>query len=156
MREEEEISQIEITTLADIPAGTGLGSSGAFTVSVLKAIQVFNSEYSSNKAIAELACNIEIDRLQEPVGKQDQFASAIGGLTEYIFHKDDSVEFNRLPLSEDNMNKIEDSMVLFFTGYSRSASAILATQNDKTKVEDNDMISNLDQVKEMGKISKNL
>ncbi len=156
MREEKEISQIEITTLADIPAGTGLGSSGAFTVSVLKALQVYNSEYFSNKSIAELACNIEIDRLNEPVGKQDQYASAIGGLTEYKFNKDDSVDFERLPISEDNINKIEDSIVLFFTGYSRSASSILATQNNKTKEEDNDMLKNLDQVKEMGQISREL
>ena len=79
MREQKEELQIELTTLADIPAGTGLGSSGAFTVSAIKAIQMFNSEYATNQSIAELACKVEIDRLEEPVGKQDQYASAIGG-----------------------------------------------------------------------------
>ena len=84
MQEQKDPYQIEITTLADIPAGTGLGSSGAFTVSALKAIQTFYSVYSSNESIAELASHIEINRLQEPVGKQDQYASAIGGLCEYL------------------------------------------------------------------------
>ncbi len=148
--------QIEITTLADIPAGTGLGSSGAFTVSAIKALQVFNNQYNSNKSIAELACHVEIDRLQQPVGKQDQYASALGGLCEYIFHKDDSVEFNRLPISEDNINLIQDSMLMFFTGYSRSASSILSTQDNKTNEDSSSMISNLDFTKEMGYISKDL
>ena len=148
--------QIELTTLADIPSGTGLGSSGAFTVSALKAIQMFNSEYSTNQSIAELACKIEIERLREPVGKQDQYASAIGGLTEYIFHKDDSVEFNRLPITNENLNNIQDSILMFFTGYSRSASSILSTQDERTKADDNQMLYNLDSVKEMGEISKDL
>ncbi len=157
MQESKEPYQIELTTLADIPAGTGLGSSGAFTVSVLKAIQVFNNnEYSTNEKLAELACHIEIDRLNEPVGKQDQYASAIGGLCEYIFHKDDSVEFRRLPISEENISLIQDSILMFFTGYSRSASSILDIQKKQTLSNDEDMIKNLDAVKEMGLISRDL
>tara|TARA_Y100000589_G_scaffold31786_1_gene26585 strand:+ start:369 stop:1352 length:984 start_codon:yes stop_codon:yes gene_type:complete len=148
--------QIELTTLADIPSGTGLGSSGAFTVSVLKAIQMFNSEYSTNEFIAKLACQIEIERLNQPVGKQDQYASAIGGLTEFIFHKDDSVEFNRLPIDNESLNNIQDSILMFFTGYSRSASSILSNQDQKTKSDDNEMLYNLDSVKEMGEISRDL
>ena len=156
MREQNELSQIELTTLADIPAGTGLGSSGAFTVSAIKAIQMFNSEYSTNQSIAELACRIEIDRLEQPVGKQDQYASAIGGLCEFIFHKDDSVEFKRLPIPEEKLNDIQDSILMFFTGYSRSSSTILSDQNNKTKENDNQMIYNLDAVKEMGITSREL
>ena len=148
--------QIEITTLADIPAGTGLGSSGAFTVSALKALQIFNSQYNSNKSIAELACHIEIERLKEPVGKQDQYISDIGVLCELIFNKDDSVEINRLDISERNLNIIKDSILMFFTGYSRSASKVLKTQNEKTISLDQEMIKNLDSVKEMGKTSKRL
>lgn len=148
--------QIELTTLADVPAGTGLGSSGAFTVSVLKALELFYSKYSSNRSIAELACNIEIERLREPVGKQDQYASAIGGLTEYIFNKDDSVDFQRLKISEKNLNLLEDSLLMFFTGYSRSASSILSTQNKKSLDLDKEMMENLDSVKDIGKISKDL
>ena len=156
MRDKEEKNQIELTTLADIPAGTGLGSSGAFTVSALKAVQIYDSVFSTNESIAELACKIEIDRLREPVGKQDQYISAIGGLTEFIFHKDDSVEFNRLPIDYENFYSIQDSILMFFTRESRSASSILKAQDDKTKSDDNEMIYNLDQVKEMGEISKNL
>tara|TARA_Y100000739_G_scaffold87766_1_gene74906 strand:- start:18 stop:998 length:981 start_codon:yes stop_codon:yes gene_type:complete len=153
---EDTINQIELTTLADIPAGTGLGSSGAFTVSVLKTVQMFYSEYKTNEKIAEIASDIEINRLREPVGKQDQYISAVGGLTEFIFHKDDSVEFKRLPINEENLINIQESLLMFFTGYSRSASAILSTQDEKTKSDDKEMIYNLDSVKEMGEISRDL
>ena len=156
MNEDDKLHQIELTTLADIPAGTGLGSSGAFTVCAIKAIQMFNSEYSTNESIAELACKVEIDRLNEPVGKQDQYASAIGGLTEFIFHKDDKVEFNRLPIDASTLNNIQDSILMFFTGYSRSASSILSIQDEKTTSDDQEMLYNLDAVKEMGLISRNL
>ncbi len=149
--------QIEITTLADIPAGTGLGSSGAFTVSTLKAISLFiNNENISNEYAAELACHVEIDRLNEPVGKQDQYASAIGGLCEYYFHKDDTVEYKKLPISEENLNLLKDSILIFFTGYSRSASEILNTQNKKTLSNDESMMKNLDSIKEMGQVSREL
>ena len=143
--------QIEITTLADVPAGTGLGSSGAFTVSVIKAIQMYYSKLSTNELIAQEACHIEIERLRESVGKQDQYSSAIGGLNEYIFNKDDSVEFKRLPISPSSIESLEDSLLMFFTGYTRNASDILESQyylsSDKT------MISNLDSIKEMGLIA---
>ena len=105
--------QIEITTLADVPAGTGLGSSGAFTVSVIKAIQMYYSKLSTNELIAQEACHIEIERLRESVGKQDQYSSAIGGLNEYIFNKDDSVEFKRLPISPSSIESLEDSLLMF-------------------------------------------
>ena len=130
--------QIEITTLADIPAGTGLGSSGAFTVSALKAVQIYDSVFSTNESIAELACKIEIDRLREPVGKQDQYASAIGGLCEYYFHKDDTVEYKKLPIyksfkqSGPNHNPIFKALVCIpeskkFAGYGKSKK--IAEQN---------------------------
>ena len=155
MRNEDEY-QIEITTLADVPAGTGLGSSGAFTVSVLKALSLYDSRYSENESLAKEACHIEIDRLNEPVGKQDQYASAIGGINEFIFHKDDSVEFNRLELSDDKRSYLEDSILLFFSGYSRSASKILSEQDNLSKKSDSSILKNLDEVKEMGLTAKNL
>ena len=157
MREiEEENLQIELTTLADIPAGTGLGSSGAFTVSTLRAIEVFFSEFSTSENLAKQASHIEIERLKEPIGKQDQYISALGGLSEFTFHKDDTVEYNRLPISEEIFFKLEDSILLFFTGYSRSASSILATQDNQSNESDENMIANLDSVKEMGLISREL
>ncbi len=148
--------QIEITTLADVPAGTGLGSSGAFTVSVLKALSLYEGNYKDNIAIANEACHIEIERLNQPVGKQDQYASAIGGINEFIFHKDDTVEFNRLLLSEENRSYFEDSILLFFTGYSRSASKILSEQDNLSKKSNSSILKNLDEVKEMGITAKNL
>ena len=148
--------QIELTTLADIPAGTGLGSSGAFLVSAIKAVKTFQNEHKSNTEIAELACKVEIERLNLPVGKQDQYISAIGGLCEFTFNKDDSVEFKRLPISDINLNLIKDSMLLFYTGHKRSASKILSTQNKKTIDEDSSIISSLDSIKEMAINSRNL
>ena len=148
--------QIEITTLADVPAGTGLGSSGAFTVSLIKAIQMFYSILSTNELIAKEACHIEIERLGDSVGKQDQYASAIGGLNEYIFHKDDSVEFKRLPISISTIESLEDSLLMFFTGYTRNASEILETQNNLSLTSNKEMINNLDSIKEMGLIAKDL
>ena len=156
MMEDKRDFQIEITTLADVPAGTGLGSSGAFTVSVLKALSLYNSNYITNKELAEKACHIEIERLGEPVGKQDQYASSIGGINEFIFHKDDSVEFNKLPISENNLENFQDSILLFFTGYSRSASKILSEQDSLSKKSDPSIIKNLDEVKEMGFVAKDL
>jgi len=148
--------QIEITTLADVPAGTGLGSSGAFTVSLIKAMQMFYSILSTNELIAKQACHIEIERLGDSVGKQDQYASAIGGLNEYIFHKDDSVEFKRLPISESTLESLEDSLLMFFTGYTRNASEILETQNNLSLISNKEMLKNLDAIKEMGLIAKDL
>ena len=156
MMEESKDYQVEITTLADVPAGTGLGSSGAFTVSVLKALSLQNYKYITNEQLAEKACHIEIERLGEPVGKQDQYASAIGGINEFIFHKDDSVEFNKLNISENKLSLFEDSILLFFTGYSRSASKILSEQDKLSKQSDPAILKNLDEVKEMGLIAKDL
>ena len=148
--------QIELTTLADIPAGTGLGSSGAFLVSAIKAVKTFQNEHKSNTEIAELACKVEIERLNLPVGKQDQYISAVGGLCEFTFNKDDSVEFKRLPISNINLNLIKDSMLLFYTGHKRSSSKILSTQNKKTIDEDSSIIASLDSIKEMAINSRNL
>jgi len=142
--------QIEITTLADIPAGTGLGSSGSFTTALLQALYAHRRLLIHPKELAELACLIEIDRLGEPIGKQDQYISAYGGLTCFTFHKDDSVTAYPLKVSMDTLFDIEDNILLFFTNYSRSASSILKDQNIRTKSNDEDMLNNLHFVKELG------
>ncbi|MBI3563081.1 MAG: galactokinase [Gammaproteobacteria bacterium] len=146
--------QIEITTLADIPAGTGLGSSGSFTTALLKALYAHRRQLIHPNELAELACHIEIDRLGEPIGKQDQYIAAYGGLTCFTFHKDDSVTAVPLRISMDTMFDLEDNTLLFFTGYSRSASIILKDQNTRTKNSDDDMLKNLHFVKELGYSSK--
>ena len=146
--------QIEITTLADIPAGTGLGSSGSFTTALLKALYAHRRRYLHQEELAELACHIEIDRLGEPIGKQDQYAAAMGGITCYTFHKDDKVTAVPLEISMDTMFDLEDNLLLFFTGFSRSASGILKDQKDRTQNSDNDMLANLHFVKDLGYRSK--
>ena len=146
--------QVEITTLADIPAGTGLGSSGSFTTALLKALYTHRRRHLHQEELAELACHIEIERLGEPVGKQDQYAAALGGVTCFTFHKDDKVTALPLNVSMDTMFDLEDNLLLFFTGFSRSASGILKDQQDRTQKSDSDMLANLHFVKDLGYQSK--
>jgi D-glycero-alpha-D-manno-heptose-7-phosphate kinase len=146
--------QVEITTLADIPSGTGLGSSGSFTTALLKALYVHRMRQIEPKQLAELACEIEIDRLGEPIGKQDQYIAACGGLTCFTFNPDDTVDVAPLGISMDTRFDLEDNLLLFFTGFSRSAGSILKDQNSRTKSSDQDMIANLHFVKELGLKSK--
>jgi len=146
--------QVEITTLADIPAGTGLGSSGSFTTALLKALYAHRKRLIHPEELAELACHIEIDRLGEPIGKQDQYIAAFGGLTCFTFRKDDTVEAKPLAASVETMHDLEDNLLLFFTGFSRSASNILKDQNTRTKQSDDEMLKNLHFVKELGFRSK--
>ena len=142
--------QIEITTLADIPAGTGLGSSGSFTTALLKALHAHRRKLIHPQELAELACHVEIERLGEPVGKQDQYIAAYGGLTCFTFHKDDRVTAEPLRISMETMFDLEDNLLLFFTGFSRSASAILSDQHLRSQANDEDMLRNLHYVKELG------
>lgn len=141
---------LEISSTADVPEGTGLGSSGSFTCALLKALSTENGKKLSNRDIAEIACKIEIDILNEPIGKQDQYISAVGGITEFKFNSDNSVGTSSLNINDSNLKNLEESLLLFFTGYTRSASKILADQNKKTNVSNKDMINNLNEVKEMG------
>ena len=142
--------QVEITTLADIPAGTGLGSSGSFTTALLKALYTHRKRHLHQEELAELACHIEIDRLGEPIGKQDQYIAAVGGVTCFTFHKDDKVIATPLGISMDTMFDLEDNLLLFFTGFSRSASGILKDQQVKSQKNDVDMFNNLHYVKDLG------
>lgn len=146
--------QLEITTLADIPAGTGLGSSGAFTTALLKALSTFQMDLLHPSDLAEMACDIEINRLHEPIGKQDQYIAAYGGITCFTFRRDETVKAWPLDLSRDTLFDLEDNLLLFFTGYSRSAGTILKDQDVRTQQADQDMLKNLHYVKELGLRSK--
>jgi D-glycero-alpha-D-manno-heptose-7-phosphate kinase len=146
--------QVEITTLADIPAGTGLGSSGSFTTALLKALYTHRKRHIHQEELAELACCIEIDRLGEPIGKQDQYIAAIGGLTCFTFHRDGKVTTTPLRISMETMFDLEDNLLLFFTGFSRSASGILKDQKVRTQQNDAGMMANLHYVKDLGCRSK--
>ena len=147
---EVDCKRLEITSMADIPAGTGLGSSGSFTTALLRALHTHRKNIVSPKIIAEQACHIEIDRLGEPIGKQDQFIAAYGGVTCFRFNKDDTVDVTPAPISAETLDNLEDGLVMFFTGVTRSASAILKEQDDKSKSKDNSMVDNLHYVKDLG------
>ena len=141
---------LEITSMADIPAGTGLGSSGSFTTALLKALHALGRNLIHPRELAEQACHIEIDLLKEPIGKQDQYIAAYGGVTCFNFRKDGSVDAAPLKIDEETKHNLEDSLVMFFTGYSRKAGSILKEQDDKTKKADSDMVQNLHFVKDLG------
>ena len=141
---------LEIASMSDIPAGTGLGSSGSFTTALLQALHMHKKTIVPKQELAEQACHIEIDLAQEPVGKQDQYIAAFGGITCFEFLPDDRVQVSLLRLSSEALSNLEDNLLLFFTGYTRSASQILADQDQRTRSMDQSMIDNLHFVKELG------
>jgi D-glycero-alpha-D-manno-heptose-7-phosphate kinase len=145
---------LEITSMADIPAGTGLGSSGSFTTALLKALHAWRMNLVHPADLAEQACEIEITRLGEPVGKQDQYIAAYGGITCFKFMPDGRVDAWPLKIFEETLYNLEDNLLLFFTGYSRSASSILKEQKTKTLAMDKSMVENLHFVKDLGKQSQ--
>jgi D-glycero-alpha-D-manno-heptose-7-phosphate kinase len=141
---------LELTSMADIPAGTGLGSSGSFTTALLKALHAWKKNLVHPAELAEQACDIELNRLHEPIGKQDQYIAAYGGITCFKFLPGGKVEAWPLKISEETRYSLEDNLLLFFTGYSRSASAILKEQDTKSKAADPSMMENLHFVKDLG------
>ena len=143
-------NSIELTTLADIPSGTGLGSSGSFTTALIKAIYFQQRKIISGKSLAEKACYIEINKLREPSGKQDQYISSFGGLNYFIFKKNNDVEVNPLKISSINFKKLENNLLLFYTGYTRESKKILSVQKNKSKKNNSYMIKSLDKIKEIG------
>lgn len=125
---------VEIASLADIPSkGSGLGSSSSYTVGLLQALYAYRSQYVSKQQLAEGACEIEIERCGEPIGKQDQYAAAFGGLNLIEFHPDESVSVNPVFCGGQMIQQLENNIVVFFTGRTRSASKVLAKQSEALK-----------------------
>jgi D-glycero-alpha-D-manno-heptose-7-phosphate kinase len=145
-----EHQNIEITSMADIPAGTGLGSSGSFGTALLKALYRYRNMTVSQGDLAEKACHIEIDVLGEPVGKQDQYVAACGGLNCYEFRTDDTVKVTPLQMSEDTLDEFSLRVLMFSTGITRQAPDILKDQDSKTKTKSAEMIANLHGIKQIG------
>ena len=141
---------LDIVSLSDIPAGTGLGSSGSFTTALLRALHTMNRHFVSPQELAEQACHIEIDLLKEPVGKQDQYIASFGGITSFDFSSDDAVAVKPLKIPPDALANLEDNLLLFFTGSSRSASEILRDQDTKSKEDSSEMLANLHFTKHLG------
>lgn len=145
-----ENESFEIQSMADIPAGTGLGSSSSFTTALLKCLHEYKGELVDTEELAREACEIEMERLKEPIGKQDQYIAAYGGIRAMWFRKDGTVDIEPLNMTKETLYNLEDNLVLYFTGFERSASQILKEQDDKTKASDSGMKQNLDMVKQMG------
>lgn len=141
---------LEITSMADIPAGTGLGSSGSFTTALLRALHTMKKNYISRQELAEQACHIEMELLGEPVGKQDQYIASFGGITVFRFQPDDSVEVAPLQLAAETLHNLEDNLALFFTGFTRSASQILQDQDTRSRQGEAEILDNLHFIKQIG------
>ncbi|MFZ1005330.1 MAG: galactokinase [Candidatus Sulfotelmatobacter sp.] len=145
---------IEIVSLSDIPAGTGLGSSGSFTTALLRALHTMKRNFVPPHQLAEQACHIEIDLLQEPVGKQDQYIAAFGGITCFEFLSDDKVVAEPLKIVPETLANLEDNLLLFFTGASRSAAEVLRDQDTRTRENASEMLENLHLTKRLGHESR--
>lgn len=141
---------LELTTLADIPSGTGLGSSGSFTTALIKSLYYQQKKIISPKVLAEKACHIEMKKLNDPVGKQDQYISAYGGVTCFEFKKNNYVKAESLKISQNNLNKLEDNLLLFYTGYSRQSKKILINQKNLSVKNNKNMIDSLKKIKKIG------
>jgi D-glycero-alpha-D-manno-heptose-7-phosphate kinase len=141
---------LEIASVADVPAGTGMGSSGAYVVCLLKGLAHARRTSITAGALAEAACEIEIDVLGEPVGKQDPYVAAHGGICAYTFHPDGAVEVEPLELDPDVLRRLRDQLLLFYTGEARSASQVLADQDARSKAAEEKMLQNLHRTKELG------
>ncbi len=142
---------LEITTVADVPARAGLGTSGSFTVGLLHALYAYKGESITRKTLAEEACRIEIDILKEPIGKQDQYMAAFGGITCLAFNKDGEVTVTPLNISSDTIEKLERHIMLFYTGIRRDAANILSEQNEASQKDDKKVIESLHRIKKIGK-----
>jgi D-glycero-alpha-D-manno-heptose-7-phosphate kinase len=141
---------LELHSLADVPANTGLGSSSSFTVALLNGLHAFKREFVPAEQLAREACRLEIDILKEPIGKQDQYIAAHGGISAMHFHPDGSVEVERLPLRDEVLDELESNLVIYYSGIERSASSVLKEQQ-KTIVENkDDAVQRMHRIKELG------
>ena len=147
---------LNISSHADIPSGTGMGSSGCFAVTLINALSSHQGKNLSKRKIAELACHIEIDKLKEPVGKQDQYTAAFGGLNSYEFKQNGGVLIKKINVSKKRIQKLKNNLIIFFTGYSRSSYKILKKQDESTRSLDKSILNNLHKIKEFGLKSKKI
>jgi len=141
---------IEIVSMADIPAGTGLGSSSSYLVGLLNALHTLTKNPISTQGLAEEACEIELGRLRKPIGKQDQYMAAFGALTVLEISKEGKVQVSHPALSTELVNSLENNLMLFYTGAARDAGAILEKQDGATKQKDKTVVGSLQEIKDIG------
>lgn len=142
--------QVELVSVADVPSNCGLGTSSTFTVSLMNALYAYKKDYVSLYKLAESACEIEIEILKEPIGKQDQYASAFGGFNAYYFNKDNSVTIEPINIREEVLMELQSNLFLFYLNQKRSASNVLKEQDKKSKIKDENVINRLHKIKEIG------
>jgi D-glycero-alpha-D-manno-heptose-7-phosphate kinase len=147
---------LEIASVADVPAGTGMGSSGAYTVCLLKGLARARRTAITPGELAELACEIEIDVLGEPVGKQDPYVAAHGGICSYTFHPDGRVGVESVELNDTTLRRMRDQLLLFYTGEARAASRMLFDQDARSRAGEEEMLENMHRTKELGLRSREL
>ncbi len=149
-------SAIELVTVADVPSNSGLGSSSSFTVALLNALHAYKRDFVSSEQLAREACQVEIDILKEPIGKQDQYIAAYGGITAFTFNKDGSVDTERLDVSPDVVDELESNLVIFYSGVERSASAVLKEQGKQIKEDKDAAVSRMHRIKALGYETRDL
>lgn len=141
---------IELQSFADVPANSGLGSSGTFTVALLNALHTYNREFVPTEQLAEEASHVEIDILKEPIGKQDQYISAYGGITAFTFHTDGTVHAERVPMKDEVIDELEANLLVFYSGVERAASAVLSEQAKSITTNQDDALARMHKIKELG------
>lgn len=152
----EAIEGVEISSTADVPSGTGLGSSSAFTVGLLHTLYCYKNQYVPKEIIAKEACKVEIEQLGNPIGKQDQYASACGGLNFIEFSKDDTVRVSPIIMKKETRNQLEKNLIMFYTGITHNANTILAEQKRNIAQNNNDNHSKIENLNQMCELAKQM
>ncbi len=147
---------VELHSLADIPANTGLGSSSSFTVALLNGLHAFKREFIPAEQLAREACELEIDILKEPIGKQDQYIAAYGGVSALTFNPDGSVEVERLPLRDEVIDDLESNLIIYYSGVERAASTVLKEQAKTIIDNKNAAVERMDRIKALGHETKRI
>ena len=142
---------IELTSVADLPANSGLGSSSSFTVALLNALHTSKREFVSSRRLAEEACTLEIDRLGEPIGKQDQYIAAFGNVTAFTFEPDGTVHVEPVPVRDEVLDELETNLAIIYSGVERPARVVLGEQAKRLRELEPDVVAGMDRIKEIGR-----
>jgi D-glycero-alpha-D-manno-heptose-7-phosphate kinase len=147
---------IELHSLADVPANTGLGSSSSFTVALVNGLHAYKREFVPIEQLAREACRLEIDILKEPIGKQDQYIAAYGGISAMTFHPDGSVDVERLPLRDDVIDELESNLIIYYSGVERAAATVLSEQAKTITANRDHAVERMHRIKALGYETKRI
>jgi D-glycero-alpha-D-manno-heptose-7-phosphate kinase len=141
---------IELVSVADVPSNTGLGSSSSFTVALLNALHAYRKDFVSSRRLAEEACEIELERLGEPAGKQDQYMAAFGNVTALAIDKAGNVSVEPVPVREEVLDDLQSSLLIFYSGVERQARVVLGEQAERFRSEHGAALEAMHRIKELG------